>query len=86
MENYHLIEDYFVRLHQNFGISELSFKNRKLELDEQSIKNLTFVFEAFNDELDNLLDHCFMIYNEVGKGFSLKIRKDINNDYMISLV
>ncbi len=38
-----------------------------------------------NDEFDNLLDHCFMIYHEVGKSFSIKIRKDINNHFMVNL-
>jgi hypothetical protein len=42
MKNYQLIEDYFVKLHQNYGISELSYKDKRLEIDEHNIKNLFF--------------------------------------------
>ena len=85
MKNYQLIEDYFVKLHQNYGISELSYKDKRLEIDERNIKNLVFLSEDFKDEFDNLLDHCSMIYHEVGKSFSIKIRKDINNHFMVNL-
>lgn len=86
MKNFELIEDYFIKLHLNFGISELTFENQKLELDESSVKQLVFMFEAFNEELDNLLEHCNLIYNEIEKGFSLKIRKDINDQYLVNLL
>ena len=54
MKNYQLIEDYFVKLHQNYGISELSYKDKRLEIDEHNIKNLVFLSEDFNDEFDNM--------------------------------
>ena len=86
MKDFELIEDYFIRLHKNYGISELSFKENKIELDENNMSQLVFVFEDFNEEFDNLLAHCDLIYAEIEKEFSLKIRKDINNNYFINVV
>lgn len=86
MKDLRLVEDYFIKLHQNYGISELSFKDKKIELDEHNMSKLVFVFEDFNKEFDNLLAHCNLIYSEIEKGFSLKIRKDINNNYLVNVV
>ena len=77
MNNLKHIEDYFIKLHRSFGISELSYQNRRLELDESNMKQLVFASEAFDEEFENLVDHCSMIYDELQKGFSLKIRKDV---------
>lgn len=85
MSNLNLIEEYFINLHKNFGISELSFRNRRLELNDDTMKQIIFISEAFNDEFENLLDHCGLIYNEINKSFSLKIRKDINDNYLVTL-
>ena len=86
MNNNHLIEEYFVSLHKNFGISELSFQNQRIELDESVMKNLVFISEAFDEEFDNLLHHCSLIYKQINKGFNLKIRKDLNNNYLVNVI
>lgn len=86
MKDFELIEDYFINLHKNYGITELSFRNHKIELDEKNMSQLVFVFEDFNEEFDNLLDHCNLIYSEIEKGFLLKIRKDINNNYLVNVL
>lgn len=86
MKELGLIEDYFIKLHRNFGISELSFKNQKVEFSEKDLRQLVFMTEAFNEEFENLLDHCNLIYDEIEKSFSLKIRKDINNHYLVNLL
>ena len=61
MNNLKYIEDYFIKLHRNFGISELSYQNRRLELDESNMKLLVFASEAFDEEFENLVDHCSMM-------------------------
>ena len=86
MNNLKHIEDYFIKLHRSFGISELSYQNRRLELDESNMKQLVFASEAFDEEFENLVDHCSMIYDELQKGFSLKIRKDVNNNYLVNVI
>lgn len=86
MKDFELIEDYFIKLHKNYGISEISYKNRKVELDENNVSKMVFVLEDFNEEFDNLLAHCNLIYSEIEKGFSLKIRKDINNNYLVNVI
>jgi hypothetical protein len=86
MKNLNLLEEYFVKLHKVFGISNLSYINQRLELDEENLRQTVFLSEAFNDEFDNLINHCGLIYNEVNKGFYLRIRKDVNNDYLVTLV
>ena len=86
MNNLKHIEEYFIKLHRNFGISELSYQNRRLELDESNMKQLVFASEAFDEEFENLVDHCSMIYDELQKGFSLKIRKDVNNNYLVNVI
>ena len=63
MNNLKHIEDYFIKLHRSFGISELSYQNRRLELDESYMKQLVFASEAFDEEFENLVDHCSMIYD-----------------------
>ena len=50
------------------------------------MKQLVFASEAFDEEFENLVDHCSMIYDELQKGFSLKIRKDINNNYLVNVI
>lgn len=85
MRNLNLIEEYFVKLHRNFGISELSYRNQKLELNEDTMKQMVFMSEAFNDEFENLISHCGLLYSEIKKSFSLKIRKDINDNYLVTL-
>lgn len=86
MRDFGLVEDYFIRLHKNYGISELSYRDQKIELNEHNMSQLVFVFEDFNEEFDNLLAHCDLIYNEIEKAFSIKIRKDINDDYLVNVV
>jgi len=86
MKDFGLVEDYFIRLHKNYGISELSYKDQKIELNEHNMSQLVFVFEDFNEEFDNLLAHCDLIYNEIEKEFSIKIRKDINDNYLVNVV
>ena len=61
-------------------------KNGKITIDDKFIKNKIFVSEAFNDEFDNLLHHCSVVYNEVGKNFSVRIRKDVNNELMVCFI
>lgn len=85
MRNLNLIEEYFVKLHINFGISELSYHNQRLELNEDTMKQMVFMSEAFNDEFENLISHCGLLYSEIKKSFSLKIRKDINDNYLVTL-
>ncbi len=86
MRDFGLVEDYFIRLHKNYGISELSYRDQKIELNEHNMSQLVFVFEDFNEEFDNLLAHCDLIYNEIEKAFSIKIRKDINDNYLVNVV
>lgn len=86
MKNFELIEDYFIKLHRNYGISEVSYYDQMVLLDDNNMKKLVFMFEAFNQEFDNLIHHCDLIYNELEKGFSLKIRKDINNNYLVNIL
>ena len=86
MNNLKHIEDYFIKLHRSFGISELSYQNRRLELDESNMKLLVFASEAFDEEFENLVDHCSMIYDELQKGFYLRIRKDVNNNYLVNVI
>lgn len=86
MKNFESIENYFINIHRTFGISELSYRNSRLELDENNIKQLVFSSEAFDEEFENLLEHCSLIHQEIKKGFLLKIRKDINNIYQVNLI
>ena len=86
MNNLKHIEDYFIKLHRSFGISELSYQNRRLELDESNMKLLVFASEAFDEEFENLVDHCSMIYDELQKVFSKKKKKDVNNNYLVNVI
>lgn len=86
MNNLKYVEDYFLKIHKNFGISQLSFNNQRLDLDENAMKQLVFTHENFDEEFDNLLDHCRIIYKEVKKGFLLKINKDVNNNYFVNII
>ena len=86
MNNLKHIEDYFIKLHRSFGISELSYQNRRLELDESNMKLLVFSSEAFDEEFENQVNQCSMNYDELQKGFSLKIRKDVNNNYLVNVI
>ena len=62
MKNLNLIEEYFINLHKHFGISELSFKNKRLELNEDTVKQMVFISEAFNNEFENIINHCDLIF------------------------
>lgn len=86
MSRLDFLEDYFVKIHKNFGISKLAYRNNRLDIDDKYIRNMVFASDDFNNEFDNLLDHCRMIYNELQTGFSLKIKRDLNNNYFVLVV
>jgi|GEM_PF-1192595 len=80
-----ILEDYFVKISQNYGITKLDFDENKVQLDDKFIRNMIFMSDDFDHEFDNLLEHCKILYDKIERGFSLKIKRDINNNYMVLL-
>ena len=85
MVNSEIMEDYFVKISKDFGITKLGFNENKIELDDKFIRNMVFTSEDFDAEFENLLEHCKLLYSQIKRGFSLKIKRDINNNYMVLL-
>ncbi|SNV50442.1 Uncharacterised protein [Chryseobacterium taklimakanense] len=83
MENLNSLEEYFVKIYKNYGITSLDFRDNKLEIDDQLIKHMVFASDDFNSEFDNLLEHCLLVYSELQRNFSLKVKRDINNNYFV---
>ena len=76
-------EDYFVRIYKNYGISRLNFRDNKIYIDEQNLRETLFSSDDFNEEFENLFETCQTIYREINSGFSIKIKKDINNEFCV---
>lgn len=80
------LEDYFVKISKNYGITRLEFDADNVELDDKFIRNMVFASDDFNHEFENLVEHCKLLYNKLQRGFSLKIKRDINNNYIVLLL
>lgn len=83
MERLDILEAYFVKLHQHFGITEIGYKDRVLQIDEKYLRSMVFCCQDFNEEFDNLLEHCQRVHQELNRDFRLKIRRDMNNNYFV---
>lgn len=83
MENLNSLEEYFVKIYKNYGISSLNFRDRKLEIDDEFIRHMVFAPDDFNSEFDNLPEHCLLVYGELKRNFSLKVKRDMNNNYFV---
>ena len=83
MNRLDFFEDYFVKICKNYGITKLNYNEESLELDEKCIRNMVFASDDFNNEYDNLQNHCRKIYTYLKRGFSLKIKSDMNNNYYV---
>lgn len=83
MENLNSLEEYFVKIYKNYGISSLNFRDRKSEIDDEFIRHMVFASDDFNSEFDNLLEHCLLVYFELKRNFSLKVKRDMNNNYFV---
>lgn len=83
MENLNSLEEYFVKIYKNYGITSLNFRDRKLELDDEFIRHMLFASDDFNSEFDNLSEHCLLVYSELKRNFSLKVKRDMNNNYFV---
>lgn len=83
MENLNSLEEYFVKIYKNYGITSLNFRDNKLEIDDQFIRNMVFASDDFNSEFDNLLEHCLLVYSELKRNFSLKVKRDMNNNHFV---
>ena len=83
MENLNSLEEYFVKICKNYGITSLNFCDRKLEIDDELIRHMVFASDDFNSEFDNLPEHCLLVYSELKRNFSLKVKRDMNNKYFV---
>lgn len=83
MENLNSLEEYFVKIYKKYGISSLNFRDRKSEIDDEFIRHMVFASDAFNSEFDNLLEHFLLVYSELKRNFSLKVKRDMNNNYFV---
>lgn len=81
MENLNSLEEYFGKIYKNYGIT--SFRDRKSEIDDEFITHMVFASDDFNSEFDNLLEHCLLVYSELKRNFSLKVKRDMNNNYFV---
>mgnify|MGYP006872532991 CR=1 FL=1 len=83
MENLNSLEEYFVKIYKNYGITSFNFRDRKSEIDDEFIRNMVLASIDFNSEFDNLLEHCLLVYSELKRNFSLKVKRDMNNNYFV---
>ena len=83
MENLNSLEEYFVKIYKNYGITSLNFRDRKLEIDDEFIRHMLFASDDFNSEFDNLPEHGLLVYSELKRNFSLKVKRDMNNNYFV---
>ena len=83
MENPNSLEEYFVKIYKNYGIISFNFRDRKLEIDDEFIRHILFASDDFNSEFDNLPEHCLLVYSELKRNFSLKVKRDMNNNYFV---
>ncbi len=86
MDTVTLFEDYFIRLNKKFGITKLNYNEDSLDLDEKYIRNMVFASDDFNEEYEGLKSKCRKIYKTMKRGFLLKIKKDMSNNYFVTII
>lgn len=86
MDTVTIFEDYFIKLNKKFGITKLNYSEDSLDLDEKYIRNMVFAADDFNAEYEGLKNKCRKIYKTLKRGFLLKIRKDMSNNYFITII
>lgn len=83
MENLNSLEEYFVKIYKNYGITSFNFRDRKLEIDDEFVRHKVFASDDFNSDFNNLPEHCLLAYSELKRNFSLKVKRDMNNKYFV---
>lgn len=83
MSHLNYLEDYFVKIYKSYGIAHIKFRDNRIELDDRVIRNMVFSSDDFNTEFENLLEHCCLVHRELQRNFSLKIKRDMNNDHFV---
>lgn len=83
MENLNSLEEYFVKIYKNYAITSFNFRDRKSEIDGKFIRHMVFASDDFNSEFDNLLEHFLLVYSELKRNFSLKVKRHTNNNHFV---
>lgn len=79
-------EDYFVRLNKKFGITKIDFNHNKLFIEDKDLRNMIFASENFNEEYEVLKKKCKNIYLKLKRDFFVRIKRDMSNNYHITIV
>lgn len=80
------LEDYFVKISKNFGINKVEFSEDKVTLDPRCIRNMVFASDDFDAEFEHLILHCQLLHQKLQRGFSLKIKRDLDDHYRVLLL
>ncbi len=86
MERHEFLNDYFIKIYRKFGISKINFDGNVVEMDEKYLRNMVFGSENFNNEYEKLLYHCKAVYSKLKRGFLIKIKKDMSNNYFVTFL
>ena len=85
MNRLDFFEDYFLNLYRKFGISCLKYHENRLVLDEKCIRNMVFASDDFNADYTTLQYYFKCVYEKLKRGFSLKIKQDMNDNCYVFL-
>ncbi len=83
MKRLEILEDYFVKMHNRYGICKISFDRNELEVEDKCLRNMVFRSDDFNKEYDTLQEHCGKLFQHLKRGFRLKMKKGWNNDVYV---
>lgn len=75
-------KDYFIKVSRKYGIQKIN----SAKTDSDSGKEITSVLTDSEDDFRNILDQCKILYNNLKTGFSLKINKDHQDHYTITIL
>lgn len=85
MTHLNFLNDYFIKIHQNFGISKLEYDFEKLEIEDKDLRNMVFASDDFDRDFEGLHEHCKALYRKLKRGYSVKIKRIRDNHYSVLL-
>ena len=86
MDRHEFLDEYFIKMYKKFGISRVNYADGALELDETDIRRMVFKSDNFSRDYDTLLDHCKAVYGNLRRGFLIRIKKDMSNNYFVTVL
>ena len=86
MDKQEFFDEYFIKIYKKFGISRLNYSKGALQLEDRDIRNMVFKSDNFSSEYETLSEQCRHLYLSLKRGFLIRIKKDMSNNYFVTVL